>query len=451
MTLQEHEIPTVIMVKTGSGYKTSIHNSIIYAQPDLLDTDDTFIDMTTYYVVGGSMDSVIDSEIKDADELGLSTIVDELSILYPSDVVNNIVLSLRLALMNSSTDRTKLSLYFANYLQTILNDTNVNFRINIGKIPTDNNTNVDIDISGVNYFNLLADIYSSVESHDKFIETDIVQGVGRITMCDADVFCSTSVSNYLDTSIYSTTTSGIYINTELTTISGRLTYLNSDIYSTKLGLLGGLNTDLKTRSLFVGNFFIETDRFTTASSTAWIDLIDYLYSIDTDNTYLYVNDVVASGIYFEDIPNGKRLYYNPVDDFYSTGVMVYTVHVESTIHEVEEKNFYLLYGYDLQLNEVVDWGPNNKIVVRITAQNLAFCPNTVGESFDFTTVDLDSINLPCTITAIGYIDLPIMISPQSTAFFYGRTYTVKVKNVKDFAGNVMPDLEYTFTIENPNN
>jgi len=236
---------------------------------------------------------------------------------------------------------------------------------------------------------------------------------------------------------------------ELHVAPGRISFLSSDVFSTKLGVSDGIVSEIKTRSLFTGDFFIDRDNYTTASSIAWVDIVDYLYPINTDETFLYVDDVLASGIYFEDIPNGKRLYYDPLNDFYTDGVLTYSIHSENIMGEVEDKDFYLLYGYDLRINEVLDWGPNENVLVRAEAQNLVFCPGLAGEAYDFTTVDLESINLRCFITPVGWEDLNFKITPQSTVFFYGKTYTVRLENVKDFAGNIMPDLEYTFTIEDP--
>jgi len=446
--IQAHEIPVVIIVSDAGDRRVSIANNAIYMDASNEGTTDVLDEYVVYNTNSGLVDDLVELLISDSANTSTDVMV-ETTTKAISSYKDNITNTLLLALKNSTIDKTILSLYTTNYLQNVKDNTVLSLRVNIGSIPEEEDTFVDVDISGAKYFHCLADIYSSIESHDKSLEADIQQGLGRITKLDTDLFCSTLLNTHLDTSIYSTTISGVYIPTELTTISGRLTNCDVDIYSTKLGLSTGINTDLKIRSLFTGNFFLETDKFTTASSIAWIDIVDYLYPINTDYTYLYVNGTMTSGVYFEDIPNGKRLYYDPLDDFYSDGVTIYSVHTENTIGEVEEKDFYLLYGYDLQLNEVVDWGPNNKVIVRITAQNLAFCPNIAGEAFDFTTADLESVNLACFIQAIEYVDLPIEIMPQSTAFFYGRTYTIRLTNVKDFAGNIMPDLEYTFTIENP--
>jgi hypothetical protein len=278
-----------------------------------------------------------------------------------------------------------------------------------------------------------------------------VDSLGYIINTYSGISCSgVEYINYIyDNLDYRVDTYPGGVVTDLVVTSGSINNIPVDVYSTALGISTPISVDFKTRSLFTGDFFLERDHFTTACSIAWVDIIDYLYPIDIDNTFFYVEGVLASGIYFEDIPNGKRMYYDPIDDFYSRGVFNYSIHAENIIGEVEEKDFYFLYGYDLQLDEVVDWGPNKQILVRAEAKNLAFCPGTAGAAFDFETVDLTSFNLPCSIMPVSFMDLNAEIAPQSTVFFYGKTYTVRLSNVKDFAGNIMPDLEYTFTIEDP--
>ena len=110
-----------------------------------------------------------------------------------------------------------------------------------------------------------------------------------------------------------------------------------------------------------------------------------------------------------------------------------------------------MYGFNLSFDELVDWGPRAEIVTTIQATNLAFCPNTEGESFYFETRDLWSHDLGATIQAVGYVDLGAIIYPQSTAFFYGQTYTITISGVRDFHLNEMPIYTFSFTIENPNN
>jgi len=182
-----------------------------------------------------------------------------------------------------------------------------------------------------------------------------------------------------------------------------------------------------------------------------------LFSVDAVDPS--VNNITTSGTYFihngsqvtttfSGIANGYRMFYDPFDVI-SSGTIILTAHVQNDILEVEEQNFYLLYGYNLKFEETIDWGPVTQVDIRTQATNSALCPNTVAEGFYFTTVDLVSRNLRASIQVIEAVNLSASIRPQSTAFFYGETYTVTVSGVKDFIGNEMDSYVFTFTIEDP--
>jgi hypothetical protein len=87
------------------------------------------------------------------------------------------------------------------------------------------------------------------------------------------------------------------------------------------------------------------------------------------------------------------------------------------------------------------------VTITIEASNLVFCPNTEGEAFYFQTRDFESLNLGATIRAVESVNLGAVIYPQSTAFFYGQTYTVTISGVKDFSGNEMAPYVFSFIIE----
>lgn len=448
MPLQEHEIPTVVVLNELGELQRDISTNTIYNTTDS-GTVDVFTDFSLYEIgYSDLIDTLIGINTANVNET-VSNIVNEIKTNLLNVLDKETLVSILIALKNSNSYDLETELFFNNYLQKAISEIPVNFRINIGSIPAIYETEVEMYISGTTYNNCITNIYCSAHNTFSGINTDIAQGSGRLVRLDVDLYSSELNVQNLVTDIFNSTINTENMEAELTTISGRLVNVETSIFSTAVDTTGTTEVDFKLRSLFTGNFFLEQDRFTTASSIAWVDIVDYLYPINTDNTHFYVEGVLASGVYFEDIPNGKRMYYNPLDDFYSDGVLTYSIHTENIIGEVEEKDFYLLFGYNLQVDEVIDWGANNKVVVRVEAQNLVFCPNLEGEAFDFTTVDLKSFNLNCTIRPVGFVDLPIQIFPQSAVFFYGKTYTVKLQNVKDFAGNVMPDFEYTFTIEDP--
>lgn len=449
MPLQEHEIPTVVILNNETDAFRGIANSTIF---DLTNDGEelVFIDFSLYNVdLYDVVEDIVEFVTKDFytsfDVIDVEFFRKELSTLD-----KNILCAVLTTLKNLKTLDVHNEFYINSYLQTILSDVGVTFRINLGKVLRDYDTEVEMYIWGTNFFNTKAEVFCACAHNVPTLNTDLYQESGRIIKFDSDIYTANSKLSWLNSYICNSDLAIKSIDSELNNRSGRLSALGAETCTTQLGLLGGFPTDFKTRSLFTGDFFLETDRFTTASAIVWVDVVDYLYPINVSNTYLSVNDTMVSGIWFEDIPNGKRLYYDPSDNFYSNGVLVYTLHAESSVGEIEEKDFYLLYGYNVIPNEVLDWGPNNRVVVRLEAQNLAFCPNKTGEAFDFTTVDLKSFNLHCSINPVGYVDLPATIASQSKTFYYGKTYTIKLKRVKDYAGNIMPDFEYKFTIEDPN-
>jgi len=175
-----------------------------------------------------------------------------------------------------------------------------------------------------------------------------------------------------------------------------------------------------------------------------VDVVDHDHSITTSGTYFLHNGEIVSTSY-SGISDGYKCYYYPPT---ISGPVNLTIHAENNNSESKEESYYLLYGYNIKFNEIVDWGPKREIVTTIDAKNLAFCPNIESEAFCFETADLESRNLNATINAVGYVSLRATIYPQNTFFFYGRTYTVKISGIQDFAGNKMSDFNFSFTIEN---
>jgi len=449
MFLQSHELPIVVRVTPTDSLEVDIASNVIYSTTD---SGTTSIDVDFAKYNADFVDTfTINTEFTTtATGSTYLSILDSMTTNCTQDDLVDILDTIFLAHRNEFTYDLPIDWYLTSFVFSIDNNTLMKFRVNLGTVPVSNDVDVDLFLSNVRYYNWKTDIFCCTANTSKVLEVDIVQGDGRVIGVPTDIYTAVLEAPYLNTSIYNATmsTSGV-LQVDLISTPGGITSVPIDIYTSVMGQSLPISTEFKTRSLFIGDFFIERDSFVTASSIAWVDIVDYLYPIDIDNTFFYVEGNLASGVYFEDIPDGKRMYYNPLDDFYSDGVLNYSVHTENTIGEVAEQEFYFLYGYDLQLDEVVDWGPNSTVLIRGEATNLAFCPNTAGAAYDFTTVDLTSFNLGCTIVPVGFEDLNIKIIPQSKVFFYGKTYVIKVQNVKDFAGNLMPDLEYTFTIEDP--
>lgn len=175
-----------------------------------------------------------------------------------------------------------------------------------------------------------------------------------------------------------------------------------------------------------------------------VDVIDHTYNITTSGTYFIHNGQIVSTSY-SGISDGYKFYYYPPT---ISGEVNLTIHAENDNSETKEEDYYLLYGYNVKFDELIDWGPKKEVVITADAKNLAFCPNIVGEASYFETADLRSYDLGASINPVGYVNLGATIFPQNTFFFYGRTYKIKIENVKDFSGNIMPVYEFEFTIEN---
>lgn len=178
-----------------------------------------------------------------------------------------------------------------------------------------------------------------------------------------------------------------------------------------------------------------------------VDAIDTVSGVSASGTY-FLHDGVQVPTTLSGITDGYRMFYTPTS-VVSSGTFTITAHVTNSGSQVVEKTYYLLYGYNVRFDEVVEWGPNKQIDVLVQASNLAFCPNLEGAGNYFTTRDYDSRDLGAVIRVIEPFDLGAKIYPQSTAFFYGKTYSVTVSGIRDYSGNEMDPYTFTFTIEDP--
>jgi len=169
--------------------------------------------------------------------------------------------------------------------------------------------------------------------------------------------------------------------------------------------------------------------------------------VSTSGTY-FIHDGKAVTTTYSGISGGYRCFYSPTS-VTSSGIINLVVHAENTNNEVLERSYSLLYGYNCLFNEEVDWGPYKDVITIVKATNEVSCPHTSKESFYFTTKDLPACDLGAFIGSIESLNLGAVIYPQSTFFFYGRTYRVTISGVKDFSGNKLDPYTFTFTINDP--
>lgn len=151
------------------------------------------------------------------------------------------------------------------------------------------------------------------------------------------------------------------------------------------------------------------------------------------------------------------MFYDSLDDFNSLeGPIVFTAHAENQCGDTLEKDYYLTFGYVVEYKNVqdqldsMDYGFDNKIAVRVTAENYASCPKLSSLAWEFESKTQNNGDLGASITgrfhAWDYSDMTASIQPHSTAYFYGKEFTVVVK-AKDFAGNQMEPLNLKYRIE----
>ena len=202
-------------------------------------------------------------------------------------------------------------------------------------------------------------------------------------------------------------------------------------------------------TILIDNFSMGIEEWTPVVNLVSfsVDIVDHEYNITTSGTY-FIHDWQIVPTSYSGISDGYRCYYYPPT---ISGAVSLTIHAENDNSETKEENYYLLYGYNVKFNEVIDWGYKKEVVIWTQISNLAFCPNTKTDAFFFETADLESRNLNAIINPVGYVNLGATIFPQNTFFFYSRTYHIRIENVKDFSGNAMLPYEFEFTIENPNN
>lgn len=340
----------------------------------------------------------------------------------------------------------------------LYNEVTINDSIDVlAIVPVDLKTNisgavdstyVDLNLASSKLLATESDIFSSSLGVD-FINTYFNTTNGRAVRAKTDLY-STSV-NKLTTNIdsYCTVSStGLKTNIDILNNKGRLNRFNSDLYASDYGTASIVGCDIALFGLDISDLSLNVGDFTTVSSTLWVDIVDVVIPVNMDNCYFYIDggplDVTFSGI-----DNGYRMFLSVSDDFISRGPFTLTAYAENVLGNGITKDFYLLYGYNYEFVGLADWGANKEVPVLMRASNLGFCPEDSNSAFYFKTKDLEAINLSSVIYPVTYVDMGAKLYPQNKFFFYGRTYTVTVSGVKDFAGNEMPVFSYEFTIENP--
>lgn len=333
-----------------------------------------------------------------------------------------------------------------SYPTNIVNDV----KLYIGTVGNYTELEVDLFLSQDKYYYDIFDIYSCLVNFSNNISNDITTVSGRVHNYKNDIYnCVSGTLNY-KYDIYNSYLNYLTYKYDIVTVSGLVEYQLSDCYSCIKTISSGIKSDIRIRSLYIESFSIYEDTFTNASTTIHVDLLDYLYSIDISKSYFKIDGESVS-VTFSGIDNGYRMYYNPTNDFYTKDTLVVTAHATNTVGDIYELDYYLLFGYDVAYTHKGYWSPNENILVRMQASNLSDCVNIGADSYYFITQDLPSYELSSSIRCVEAEDLLCEIYPQSTTFFYGSSFIIRVEGVKDFDGNEMDNFIFNFNIENPNN
>jgi hypothetical protein len=314
---------------------------------------------------------------------------------------------------------------------------------------------VDISFAGWVDFSIHGDVYSTILGFNPGYKFEATTISGNVNIHYMDLFSTLLTMSGIRCDLYCALTEYGHVDTEIETIPGRIGYIETDIYST-IKKEATLTMDISLLSLKISNFSLGIGEYTTASGFISVDITDDECPVSTSGTYFMVDDLRVP-VTFSGIEDGYRMFYDPNDDYISLeGSTVFTVHAENECNKILEQDFYLTFGYIVEftnrqeLLDSIDYGFQNKIVVRVTAENYASCPQVSSLSWDFESKPQANVDLGASIVgrfhAWEYNDMSAKIYPHSTAYFYGKEFRVVVK-AKDFAGNQMEPLILNYRIE----
>jgi len=318
---------------------------------------------------------------------------------------------------------------------------------------------IDVVFSGWVPGYLTADIYSVLENIQQgnnlnfYFESTCISG--GLTGIRGDLFSTKlSLKNYF-CDVLATSLSISSIDTDVISILGHVPKLDFDVWSS-VHKEAGLGIDVGLFSMYFDNFNVGVGEFIPASGTLCIDVHDALYPVVTSGTYFLVDDIPVACTYTA-LSDGYRMCYNSPDNFGSvSGPTKITARGQNSNGDVLTRDFYVTFGYVVGYDNSkvggIDYGFENKIGVRVEASNLLECPIDTAFGFWFVSKNHVLSDLSASITALrsgskGNSDLSTSIYPNSTAYFYDKIFKMEV-TVKDFNGNEMPPFILKFKVEN---
>lgn len=315
---------------------------------------------------------------------------------------------------------------------------------------------VEITFAGWVDHDLTADVYSSLLGYKHHYDFEVTVSGGGVDANYLEAYSTTMSTSGIECETYCSLVDMAEIGAEAATISGSISYYQYEVYST-IEDNKPLTLDIDLFSIKITNFSLDIGEHTTADGFISVDVLDDTCPISTSDTYFMV-DGIRVPVTFSGIQDGYRMFYDPADDFSSLeGPTTFTTHVENECDNTLEKDFYLTFGYIVEYinnpgqSNNMDYGFDNKIVARVTAENYASCPQISALAWEFESKEQVNNDLGASIIgkfhALDTANIPAKIEPRSTAYFYGKEFEVIV-NAEDFAGNKMEPLVLKYRIEN---
>jgi hypothetical protein len=325
--------------------------------------------------------------------------------------------------------------------------------LNIGGL----NPYVDVTFAGWVDFIFSTDIFAVDMNVSSPYPFDVETISGGVLPNYLDVYSAELTTSGIEFDVYCSLMSMGIVDTDIELASGRIAYIRGEIYSTAINI-PTISCDIDLYSLKITNFSLDIGEYTTASGYISVDVLDDVYGITTSGTYFKVDNEIVS-VTFSGIENGYRMFYDPEDDFSSlNGPTIFTARAENNNGDVLEKDYYLTFGYLVEYENHprigMNYDYNTKVTVRVTAENYASCPKLSSDGHRFITEQRKNVDLGASIVGMFHADdvsdLSAEIYPESTAYFYGKTFEVVIE-AKDFAGNIMPNFILTYKIEDKPN
>ena len=179
-----------------------------------------------------------------------------------------------------------------------------------------------------------------------------------------------------------------------------------------------------------------------------VDIQDILYDINSITSFMSINgEVVPATI--TPIADGINLTYHPPNNFnYDAPIIVRVrgVNNNATL-TIREEVYTLYFGCRYLFRNKGKYKYDSKVDVVIKASNTGRLSRNLNYNYLFSTYAKPTDNLTASIVAINPVDnLTASILPQGPFHYYGEDVVVTFY-VKDFEGNELGPITYSYTIE----